>query len=353
MSWQGRIGSFGKKVMCKTRIINKKIFARGLCAVLFVICFNTEAQQPTKISRIGFLSRDLHPADSRAPAPYNLEALRQGLRELGYIEGKNLMIEYRYADGRLERLSTLTEELIRLNVEVIVAESSQSAREAKKVTSTIPIVMASGADPVAIGLVSSLARPGGNVTGLTNITPALLEKRLELLREVVPKVSRFAVLDTIGSLAKPMFKEAEAAAHRLGVKLQLIEVNNPEPDLEGAFRVMAKERIGGLITGSGTLSLSLYRNKILELVKQTRTPAIYPAVIWTEAGGLMHYGAHIPDLYRRAATYVDKILKGAKPGDLPIEQPTKFELVINLKAAKQIGLPIPPNVLARADRVIK
>jgi putative ABC transport system substrate-binding protein len=303
--------------------------------------------------RIGYLSRDLHPADSRAPAPYNLDAFRHGLRELGYIEGKNITIDYRYAEGRLERLPALAQELVNLNVELMVAESSQSAREAKKVTSTIPIVMASGADPVALGLVSSLARPGGNVTGLTNITPALLQKRLELLKEVVPKISRFAVLDTIGSLAKPMFKEAEAAAYRLHSKLQLIEVNNPEPDLESAFRLMAKERIGGLITGSGTLSLSVYRKQILELVKQSRMPAIYPASTWTDAGGLMHYGANIPDLYRRAATYVDKILKGAKPADLPIEQPTKFDFVVSIKAANQINLTIPPHVLARADRVTR
>jgi putative tryptophan/tyrosine transport system substrate-binding protein len=340
--------------MNKTSPLSSLLLA--LCcsgALLFTIDFSANAQQGGKIPRIGYLSRDLHPADSRAPAPYNLEALRQGLRELGYIEGKNIIIEYRYSEGRLERLPALAEELVHLNVDLIVAESSQSAREAKKVTGAIPIVMASGADPVEIGLVSSLARPGGNVTGLTNITPALLEKRLELLKEVVPKVSRFAVLDTIGSMAKPMFKEAESAAHKLGAKLQLIEADSREPDLEGAFRLMAKERIGGLITGSGTLSLSVYRKKILELVKQTQMPTIYPAATWTEAGGLMHYGANIPDLYRRTATYVDKILKGAKPADLPVEQPTKFELVINLKTAKEMGLAIPQRVLLKADRVIK
>jgi putative ABC transport system substrate-binding protein len=333
----------------------KKVTALSsvIAVMLLAVAVIAEAQQEKKVHRIGYLSRDLHPSDSRAPLPQNLDAFRQGLRDLGYIERKNIIIEYRYADARSERLPALTEELVRLNVDVIVADASNSAREAKKVTTAIPIVMASGADPVAIGLVSSLARPGGNVTGLTNLTPALLGKRLELLKETVPKVSRFAVLDTAGSLAKPMFKEAEVAAQAFGAKLQLIEVNIPDPDLEGAFRVIAKERIGGVITGSGTLSLSLYRKKILESVKQTRTPAIYPAVVWTDAGGLMHYGANIPDLYRRAATYVDKILKGAKPADLPVEQPTKFEFVINLKAAKQIGLTIPPNVLARADRVIK
>jgi putative tryptophan/tyrosine transport system substrate-binding protein len=308
-----RAAEYAQRFLCAPRCVSAvkpisdlRLLISGLCVMCFALSNSVEAQQAKNVPKIGFLSRDLHPADSRAPSPYNLEALRQGLLKLGYIEGKNIIIEYRYADGRSERLPALTEELVRLNVEAIVAESSQSAREAKKVTTTIPIIMASGADPVAIGLVSSLARPGGNVTGLTNLTPSLLGKRLELLKEVVPKVSRFAVLDTITSLAKPMFNEAEVVAQALGAKLQLIEVNIPDPDLEGAFRVMAKERIGGLITGSGTLSLSLYRKKILELVKQTRMPAIYPAVVWTDAGGLMHYGANIPDLYRRAATYVDK-----------------------------------------------
>jgi putative ABC transport system substrate-binding protein len=275
------------------------------------------------------------------------------LRELGYIEGKNIIIEYRYSDGRNERMPALAEELVRLKVDIIVADSYLAARDAKKVSTTIPIVTTSGADPIATGLAASLARPGANVTGLTNLTPQLLGKRLELLKEVVPKVSRFAVLDTVTSVAKPMFKEGEAAAQALGVKLQLVEVTTPNPDLEGAFRVMAKERVGALITGSGTLGSSLYLERILELVGKSRIPAIYPIEPWIDGGGLMYYGASIPDLYRRAAIYVDKILKGAKPADIPIEQPMKFDFGINLKAAKQIGLTIPPNVLARADKVLR
>jgi putative tryptophan/tyrosine transport system substrate-binding protein len=331
----------------------RTIFCFALRALLLALGLSAEAQQPKSVPRVGYLSRDLHPSDSRAPAPRNLEAFRQGLRELGYTEGKNIIIEYRYSDGRTERMPALAEELVRLKVDIIVADSYLAARDAKKVTTTIPIVMASGADPIATGLAGSLARPGGNITGLTNLTPELLGKRLELLKEVVPKVSRFAVLDTTTSVAKPMFKDGQAAAQALGVKLQLVEVKTPSPDLEGAFRVMAKERIGALIAGSGTLGSSLYRERILELVKKTRMPAIYSTEPWIDAGGLMYYGASIPDLYRRAANSVDKILKGAKPGDLPVEQPMKFDLGINLKTAKQIGLTIPPNLLARADKVIK
>ena len=221
-------------------------------------------------------------------------------------------------------------------------------------TTTIPIIMASGVDPTATGLAATLARPGGNVTGLTDYHTELLGKRLELLKDTVPKVSRFAFLNAARSVTrKTQLKGGQAAAQAVGVKLQLVEVKTPNPDLEGAFRLMAKERLGALITGSGTISSSLHRQRILELVEQNRMPAMYPTETWTDAGGLMYYGANIPDLYRRAATFVDKILKGAKPADLPVEQPIKFELIINLKAAKQIGLTIPPNVLAGADRVIR
>jgi putative ABC transport system substrate-binding protein len=333
--------------------VKNKVITLVLSLLLFAPGLPVGAQQPGKVARIGYLSRDLHPADSRAPAPRNLEAFRQGLRDLGYVEGKNIVIEYRYSDGRNERMPALAEELVRLKVDIIVADSYLAARDAKKVSATIPIVTTSGADPIATGLAASLARPGGNVTGLTNLTPQLLGKRLELLKEVVPKVSRFAVLDTDTSVAKPMLKEGEAAAQALGVKLQLVEVTTPKPDLEGAFRVMAKDRVGALIAGSGTLGSSLYRERILELVEKNRMPAIYPAEPWIDSGGLMYYGANIPDLYRRAAIYVDKILKGAKPADIPIEQPMKFDFGINLKAAKQIGLTVPPNVLARADKVLK
>jgi putative ABC transport system substrate-binding protein len=272
---------------------------------------------------------------------------------LGYVEGKNIIIEYRYADGRFERLPALAEELVRLKVDIIVADTTASARGAKKATSTIPIVIASGSDPIESGLVASLAHPGGNVTGLTNYGGTLLGKRLELLKEVVPKVSRFAFLDDGQGFSRSVFKETQGAAQILGVKLQLIEVKFPDPDLEGAFRAMAKERIGALITGAGPLGLALHRKRILELVQQSRMPAIYPSVSWIDAGGLMYYGTNVPDLYRRAAIYVDKILKGATPAGLPVEQPMKFDLGINLKAARLIGLTIPPNVLARADTVIK
>jgi putative ABC transport system substrate-binding protein len=328
-----------------------------LATLLLTTALPVQAQQPTKIPRIGYLSRDLHPADSRASAPRNVEAFRQGLQELGYIEGKNITIEYRFADGRLERLPALAEELLRLKVEMIVADTSASARGAKKATATIPIVLAQGSDPLQSGLVASFARPGGNVTGLTNYSAELLGKRVELLKEVVPKVSRFALLDAETSgpaVTRSLFPDAQAAAQAIGVKLQLVEVKAQDPDIDGAFRIMAKERIGALVTSpSPIITLTLYQKRILELAKQTRMPAIYPTMGWVDSGGLMYYGANSADLFRRAATYVDKILKGAKPGDLPVEQPTKFELVINLKTAKALNLTIPQSVLYRADRVIR
>jgi putative ABC transport system substrate-binding protein len=323
--------------------------------MLLALCASAEAQQPKGVPRIGVLSRGLHPSDSRAPSPHNFEAFRQGLRELGYIEGKNIIIESRYAEGRFERFPALAEELVRLKVEIIVVDSFTTASAVKKVTTTIPIVVAGGANPIGSGLVASLARPGGNVTGLTNISTELLGKRLELLKEVVPKVTRFAFLsDSDSEGSKAMFKETQVAAQTLGVKFQLVEVKAQDPDFDGAFRLMAKERIGAIIISpSPRLNLSLHQKRILELLEQARTPAMHPNVSWMDDGGLMYYGANSRDLYRRTATYVDKIVKGTKPADLPVEQPTKFEFIINLKAAKQIGLTIPPNVLARADRVIK
>jgi ABC-type uncharacterized transport system substrate-binding protein len=309
-----------------------------------------EAQQPKSVPRIGFLSHELHPSDSRTPSPHNLEAFRRGLRALGYIEGKNIIAEYRYAEGRFERLPALAEELVRLNVEIIVVTNSAVARGATKATSTIPIVIASGSDPVRSGLVVSLARPGGNVTGLTNYSAELLGKRLELLKEVVPKVSRFAYLnDPNIAASRAMFKDGQVAAQTLGVQFQLVEVKTRDPDIEGAFQVMVKERIGALITAVS----SFHRKRVLELVEKNRMPAIHPTIPWIDGGGLMCYGVNSPDLYRRAATFVDKILKGAKPADLPVEQPTKFEFGINLKTAKQLGLTIPQSVLYRADKVIK
>jgi putative tryptophan/tyrosine transport system substrate-binding protein len=332
-----------------------KILVYALPALILTTVHFAEAQQAKSVPKIGVLSRDLHPSDSRALAPRNLEAFRQGLQELGYVEGKNIIVEYRYGEGRLERLPTLAEELVRLKVEIIVTDTVGPARAAKKATTTIPIVIASGSDPIQSGLVASLARPGGNVTGLTSYTVELLGKRLELLKEAVPKVSRFAFLNDDESMpSKSMFKDGQTVAQALGVKLQLVEVKTQNTDIDGAFRLMVKERNGALIVSpSPHLSSSLHRKRILELAEKTRMPAIYSCGAWIDEGGLMCYGAYAPDLFRRAATYVDKILKGTKPADLPIEQPKKFELIINLKAAKQIGLTIRPNVLARADRVIK
>jgi putative tryptophan/tyrosine transport system substrate-binding protein len=322
-----------------------KILVYALSALILGSIHLAEAQQPKKVPRIGYLS-------TGSPGP-NFEAFRLGLRDLGYIEGKNITIESRFAEEKFDRLSDLAAELVRLNVDILIAGNSTVARGAKKVTTTIPIVMANAGDPVGSGLVASLARPGGNVTGLTNYSPELLGKRLELLKEVAPKVSRVALLNDAASRAdRSMFKDAQQASRILGVKLQSVEVKAPNPDLEGAFRVMVKERIGAVITATGPL-IGLHRTRIMELLEQNRMPAIHTESQWVDRGGLMSYGTNQPNLYRRAAIYVDKILKGAKPADLPVEQPMKFEFVINLKTAKQIGLTIPQSVLYRADRVIK
>ena len=332
--------------------MSKKITGLALSALLFALGLPAQAQQPAgKVPRIGFLSTS---SASNSETVLRLDAFRQGLRDLSYVEGKTINIEYRYADGRLERLPELAGDLVRLKVDVLVASSSLVAEAAKKWSATIPIVMTSAGDPFAGGLVASLARPGGNVTGLYQYSPELIGKRLELLKEVVPKVSRFAFLNSPDGIAgKARFEDqGKAAAKALAVQFQLLEVKGPNPDLEGVFRAIAKERIGALVTSSTSL-ISFHRKTILDLVVQNRIPAMHPDQEWVTAGGLMSYGTNLADLYRRAATYVDKILKGAKPADLPVEQPMKFELVVNLKAAKQIGLAIPPTVLGRADRVIK
>jgi ABC-type uncharacterized transport system substrate-binding protein len=332
--------------------MKKKIVILALGALLFALCLPVQAQQPAgKIPRVGFLHTS---SASNSETLLRVEAFRQGLRDLGYAEGKNISIEYRYADGKLERLPELAQELVRLKVEMLVASNATVARAAKKSGVTIPIVVTVSGDPTAGGLVASLARPGGNVTGLYQYSPELVGKRLELLKEVIPKVTRFAFLNsTDGTAARSRFEDqGKATAKSLGVQFQFVEVKAPASDLEGAFQAMVKQRIGALVISSAPL-LSFHRKKILQLVEQNRIPAIYPDQEASTAGGLMSYGANLSDLYRRAATFVDKILKGAKPADLPVEQPTKFELVINLKAAKQIGLTIPPNVLARADRVIR
>jgi putative ABC transport system substrate-binding protein len=320
------------------------------CIVLFMLLLSllilrfAEAQQPTKVPRIGFLA-----AISPAAISARIEAFRQGLNELGYIEGKNIVIEWRSAEA--DRVPGLAAELVRLKVDVIVTAGPLSTRPAEGATKTIPIVMAQDDDPVGNGFVASLARPGGNITGLASLSPELSGKQLELLKEIVPKLSRMAVL---GSSTRPgnaqSLRETELAAGAFGVKLQYLDVLGPK-DIDTAFREAGIARADAvlMLVATGVPQ----RKQVVELAVKSRLPVISGRPELVEAGGLMTYGASINDLYRRAATYVDKILKGAKPSDLPIEQPTKFELVINMKAAKQIGLTIPPSVLARADKVIK
>jgi putative ABC transport system substrate-binding protein len=281
-----------------------------------------------------------------------IEALRQGLRDLGYAEGKNIIVEWRSAEGKLDRLPLLAAELVRLNVAVIVTGAPPPTRAAREATHTIPIVMAFSDDPVGSGFVTSLAGPGGNITGLSSLAPEISGKQLELLRQVIPQLSRVAVL---GTPTVPQYatvvKEIELAAAALGVKIQYVDVLS-HTDIESAFQAANQEHATAVLV-SGSPILNSQRAWIIKSAAKSRLPVIYSRPEFVEDGGLMTYGASITDLFRRAATYVDKILKGAKPGDLPIQQPTKFELVINLKAAKQIGLTIPPNVLARADKVIR
>ena len=332
--------------------MKKNFISLALSTVLIALCSPAMAQQPAgKVPRIGFL---INSSVSDPATALRLDAFRQGLRELGYVEGKNIIVEHRYAEGKSERLTELAEDLARLKVDILVVPNDLTARAAKKATATIPIVMASSGNPIGTGVIASLARPGGNVTGLTSYSAELLGKRLELLKEVLPKVSRFAFLNDASSevsASRAAFKEAQEPAKVLGVRLQSVGVKAPNPDFEGAFRVMVKDRIGALITSPGPL-MGFHRKRILQLAEQNRIPAMHPAQDWTAAGGLMSYGANTEDLSRRAASYVDKILKGRKPADLPVEQPTKFEFVINLKTAKVLNLTIPQSVLYRADKVI-
>ena len=327
-------------------MISKKIFF-CLLPILMLTTFCANAQQPAKIPRIGNLS-----AGSPANNPHRFEAVRQGLRELGYVEGKNIVIERRFAEGKFDRLPSLAAELVRLNVAVILTTGGISTRAAKEATSTIPIVMAQDNDPVGNGFVASLARPGGNITGLATFAPELSGKRLELLKEIVPKLSRVAVFGTSANPGNAQsLKEIEATAGAFKVQLQqqdLLESKHIEP----AFRAAANGRVDAIIVLVSSV-LNSNRRRVAELAAKSRLPVIYPFREFVEAGGLMTYGVNFVDLYRRSATYIDKILKGASPADLPVEQPTKFEFIINLNAAKQIGLTVPPNVLARADHVIK
>jgi putative ABC transport system substrate-binding protein len=327
--------------------VRKKVISFALSAMLFALSFPAEAQQPAKISRIGFLTT--------TPLSANLariEAFRQGLRELGFVEGKNIVIEWRFAEGKADRLPALAAELVGLKVDIIITAGPQVTRPAKEATSTIPIVMAQDSDPVGNGFVASLARPGGNITGLATLAPELSGKQLELLKETVPSLSRVAVL---GNSTRPgnaqAVREIELAAGALKVQLQYLEVLATK-DIETAFRAAGKGRADAVLVLGNPIATS-QRTQIIDLAVKNRLPAIYDRPEFVEDGGLMTYGVSQNDLFRRAATYVDKILRGTKPTDLPVEQAKKFEFIINLKAAKQIGLLIPPNVLARADRVIR
>ena len=331
--------------------MDRRAFIGTLAGGLLAVPFAVRAQQVGKIYRIGFLA-----AGWGAGTAYlrPLEAFRQGLRELGWVEGQNVLIEYRFAEGRLDRFPSLAQELVRLKVDVIAASPTPAALAARGATRTIPIVGMSLTEPVEVGLVASLARPGGNVTGVTYaVDTDIFGKQLELLKGILPKVRRGAVLSNPGnSPAQPLIMtRIEGAARSLGLQLQLLEARG-SGEFDGAFAAMTKERAGALLV-TGDPMFFLHRARLADLAEKHRLPAMSTQGQWVEAGGLVAYGPSFPDMYRRAATYVDKILKGANPGDLPIEQPTKFELVINLKTAKALGLSIPESLLLRADQVIE
>jgi putative ABC transport system substrate-binding protein len=326
--------------------MKKNFFEVTLCAVLFALSFPAGAQEPKKVPRIGMLFAATPSANSE-----RIAAFRQGLRERGYVEGKDVLIEQRFAEGNFDRLPALAADLVHLKVDVIVSATTPGTRSLKEATNTIPIVMTSDTDPVGNKFVASLARPGGNITGLSTLAPELNGKRLELLKEIVPKLSRVAVLATLNSTNAEVLREIEVAGAALKVQIQYLDVQGPK-DIETAFREATNGHADGLFPLSNAI-LNSQRKQLVNLAISSRLPAIHVAPEYVEDGGLMYYGANTPDLFRRAAAYVDKILKGAKAADIPVEQPRKFELVINLKTAKEIGLTIPPNVLARADKVIK
>ena len=327
--------------------MKKHRFWLALGAMLLAFSCPVEAQQPKKLYRIGILF-----VGSGAFYSAWIDVFRQELKELGNIEGKNIAIEYRYAEGKADRLPSLAAELVGLKVDVIVSSSTPGVLAAKQATNTIPIVFVAIADPVASGLVASLARPGGNITGLTILGPELSGKRLELLKEAAPNVTRVALLwNSANPSQELIWKETQAVAHELRVQLQSLEVRSFN-DFNSAFEAALKEHAQALITTPEAL-INTHLKRIVEFAAKNRLPAMYANSPFVDAGGLMSYGPDNSAQFRRAAIYVDKILKGAKPADLPVEQPTKFEFIINLKAAKQIGLTIPPNVLARADKVIK
>ena len=324
--------------------MSKKVICLALSAILLALVLPTQAQQPKKVPRIGILSPLSSSADDL------LDAFRQGLRELGYVEGRNIVIEYRSAEGRNDRLPELAAELVRLKVDVLVTTGPAAVGAGKQATSTIPIVMGAVGDAVDFGFVASLARPGGNITGMSWLGPELNAKRLELLKEVFPKVVRVAVLWDPAT-PKTYVRATEVAARSLGINLRVLEVAKSN-EFDHAFATLTGDGAGALEVMPSTMFASQMR-QLVDLAAKSRLPAIFPDERYAQAGGLLSYGPSFPEMYRRAATYVDKILKGAKPADLPVEQPTKFEFIVNLKAAKQIGLTIPPNVLARADKVIK
>lgn len=328
--------------------MGKRFFGVTLSTLLFALsALPTRAAEPAKLARIGFLTNN-----SPTTFPAGDAAFRLGLRELGYIEGKNIIIEWRYGEGKPGRLREMLNELIRSNVAVIVTGGPSSTRLAKQSNTTIPIVMATDPDPVANGFVASLARPGGNITGVSTLAPEISGKQLEILKEVVPRLARVAVFGTSFSPGNAQrIKEVELAAAALGVNCQFIDILAAN-DVEPAFQNAAKAHADAVLQLSSTVFNS-QRAAILQLAVKTRTVVIYPWPEFVEAGGLMSYGVRLTELHHRAATYVDKILKGTKPSDLPVEQPKEFDFIVNLKAAKQIGLTIPPNVLARADRVIR
>ena len=325
---------------------------RFICSIVLALIglqVAAEAQQAAMTARIGYLAANL------TVSPHMNEAFRQGLRDHGYVDGRSVVTDYRSAEGKLERLPALAAELVALKVDVIVASDTPAAQAAKQATTTTPIVFAATGDPVTNGLVRSLARPGGNVTGLSLIAPELVGKRLEQLKRIAPGVRRVAVLwqpgGSGGRTEDEALKEAEAAGRALGMRLQFVEARGPA-DFDRAFSDMTRARAGAL-TVIGSAMFANERRRLVELAARDRLPAVYGFREYVDAGGLMAYGPNVADLFRRAASYVDKILKGAKPADLPVEQPTKFELVINLKAAKALGLTIPQSVLARADQVIE
>ena len=318
-----------------------------VAAALLTVGVKAEAQQPGKIPRIGFLDQSTAAGFSEVL----LESFRQELSKLGWIEGKNITIEYRFAEQKRERLRELAADLVRLQVDLIAVTATPSAVAAKNATTTIPIVMATSADPVRAGVVASLARPGGNVTGNSSLAPELTSKRLEVLKDAIPKLARVGFLRG-AETSDLQLKEIRPAAEALKLKLEEIETQRDAKGLEGAFQTAKQKQVGAIMMTAGPGFLA-EKKRIVELAAKYRLPAIYPQKEFVDDGGLMSYGPDYADLYRRAAVYVDKILKGAKPADLPVQQATKFEFVINLKSANQIGLTVPPEVLARANKVIK